>query len=360
MADSSISSALEFSLPPELEAGEPPEARGLQRDQVRLMVSNYANNRIEHVRFHELPGFLDQGDVLVINTSRTRNAALIATRADGAPLELHLSTHSAEDLWTLEVRSLDEAGKSKHLDDARRGETLCLPGGALATLLGPYTGDCDSNAAPSETLWVAKVNLPVEADEYLARHGFPIRYNYVKDKWPLSYYQTVYATESGSAEMPSAGRPFTPELLARLKSKGVQIAPLILHTGISNLETHEPPYKEFYRVTSETADMVNETRAAGHRVAAVGTTVVRALETVTGANGRTHAGEGWTCLVVTPRRGLRAVSALLTGMHEPRASHLAILEALAGPPHVKLAYDEALRRGYLWHEFGDLHLIRSE
>jgi S-adenosylmethionine:tRNA ribosyltransferase-isomerase len=142
-----------------------------------------------------------------------------------------------------------------------------------------------------------------------------------------------------------------------LASKGIQIAPLILHTGVSNLETHEPPYKEFYRVPSETARIVNEAHVAGHRVIAVGTTAIRALETVTNADGKTHAGEGWTCLVITPQRGLRAVNALLTGMHEPDASHLAILEALAGLSHIKVAYDEALRNGYLWHEFGDLHLI---
>jgi len=194
-------------------------------------------------------------------------------------------------------------------------------------------------------------------DEYLARHGFPIRYNYVKERWPLSFYQTVYATESGSAEMPSAGRPFTSKLLRRLETKGIRIAPLILHTGVSNLETHEPPYREYYRVNAETAQLVNEARAAGRRIVAVGTTAIRALESVTNGDGRTHAGEGWTCLVVTPQRGLRAVNALLTGMHEPAASHLAMLEALAGRAHIKVAYEEALRKNYLWHEFGDLHLI---
>ena len=192
---------------------------------------------------------------------------------------------------------------------------------------------------------------------YLTRYGFPIRYNYVKERWPLSFYQTVYATESGSAEMPSAGRPFTSRLLKRLESKGIRIAPLILHTGVSNIETHEPPYKEFYRVSPESAQMVNEARASGKQIVAVGTTVIRALETVTNGDGRTHAGEGWTCLVITPQRKLRAVNALLTGMHEPEASHLAMLEALAGISHIKVAYDEALRKGYLWHEFGDLHLI---
>ena len=191
----------------------------------------------------------------------------------------------------------------------------------------------------------------------MLRWGFPIRYNYVKDKWPASYYQTVYATETGSAEMPSAGRAFTIELLGRLATRGIEVLPLILHTGVSNVETHEPPYKEFYRVPAETAQGVTHARREGRRVVAVGTTVVRALESVADIYGHLHAGEGWTCLVVTPERGLRAVTALLTGFHEPEATHLAILEALAGRVHVQSAYTEALHHGYLWHEFGDLHLI---
>lgn len=352
-------STFDFSLPPELEATEPPEARGLRRDQVRLMVSHYFSKSVQHARFHDLPEYLSEGDVVVINTSGTRNAALRATRQDGTNLELHLSTHLDEGLWTVEPRSIHADGKSSHFEGAIPGERLSLPGGAWAALHEPYVSDCDPKAGPSETLWVASVNLPTAVDDYLGRWGFPIRYNYVKEKWPLTYYQTVYATEAGSAEMPSAGRGFTPQLLNQLAAKGVQVLPLILHTGVSNVETHEPPYKEFYRVPPETARAVNQARTQGRRVVAVGTTVVRALESVADYNGNVHAGEGWTCLVVTPERGLRTVSALLTGFHEPEATHLAILEALAGLSHIKNAYAEALRHGYLWHEFGDLHLILS-
>jgi S-adenosylmethionine:tRNA ribosyltransferase-isomerase len=350
-------SLIQFSLPSDLEASAPPEARGLRRDQVRLMVSNTSTDQVRHTRFYNIDKHLDAGDVLVINTSRTRKSALLASRADGTPLELHLSTHFDDDLWTVELRTIDEHGKTKHFEGAREGEVLNLPGPASAILQGPYISDCIDDSPPSETLWMAKLQLPCDVDAYLERHGFPIRYNYVKEKWPLSFYQTVYATEPGSAEMPSAGRPFTSRLLKRLKSKGIRIAPLILHTGVSNIESHEPPYKEFYRVSEDTAQLVNEARDAGHRVVAVGTTAIRALETVTNGEGKTHAGEGWTCLIVTPQRGLRAVNALITGMHEPEASHLAILEALAGRAHLKIAYEEALRKGYLWHEFGDLHLI---
>ena len=352
-----LSSTFDFSLPPELEAAEPPEARGLGRDQVRLMVSNYSTDQVRHTHFHNLANYMNEGDVLVINTSRTRNAALLATRSDGLVLELHLSVHLAENSWTLEARSIDDAGKTQHWEAAKPGETLSLPGGASATLLGPYVSDCGDRPSPSTTVWEARLALPISDEEYLAKYGFPIRYNYVKDKWPLSYYQTVYATETGSAEMPSAGRPFTSKILRRLTSRGVRIGSLILHTGISNIESHEPPYKEYYRVPEETAQLVNQARASGKRVVAVGTTVVRALESVNNGDGAIHAGEGWTCLVLSPQQRPQTVNALLTGMHEPKASHLAILEALSGSSHMKVAYAAALQTGYLWHEFGDMHLI---
>lgn len=344
---------LDFELPPELEAGEPPEARGLARDEVRLMVSHRSCNCVVHTRFRELPSFLAAGDLLVINTSGTLNAALPARRADGLAIELHLSTRLPAELWIVEPR-LPAANATEPFHDAVAGETLQLPGGARATLHTPYGGPAASGPT---RLWIATLSLPEPLLPYLAEHGFPIRYGYVRQSWPASYYQTVYATEPGSAEMPSAGRAFTAELITRLVAQGVQVAPLILHTGVASQESHEPPYEEIYRVPGSTARLVNATRAAGRRVVAVGTTVVRALETVTDEEGVTHPGEGWTRLVITPERGIRAADGLLTGLHEPRASHLAMLEALAGREHLRITYAEALRAGYLWHEFGDLHLI---
>jgi S-adenosylmethionine:tRNA ribosyltransferase-isomerase len=356
---------LEFELPPELEAGEPPEARGLARDEVRLMVSHYIDGRVNHTQFRRIVDFLNPGDVLVINTSGTLNAALNVTRADGTILELHLSTQLPANLWIVEVRR-PEGRATKPFYAGTAGEILHLPGGGMATLLVPYRPAqraVPSNGAARESygtrvrLWIASLHLPAVLDDYLARYGFPIRYSYVKQHWPLSYYQTVYVTEMGSAEMPSAGRAFTPELLTQLVARGVHIAPLILHTGVASLEDHEPPYEEFYRVPLETARVVNMARTAGKRVVAVGTTVVRALETVADEEGAVHPGQGWTRLVITPQRGLRAIDGLLTGLHEPRATHLAMLEALTGPGHLQRAYAEAIQRGYLWHEFGDLHLI---
>jgi S-adenosylmethionine:tRNA ribosyltransferase-isomerase len=347
--------SLDFDLPQELEASEPPEARGLMRDEVRLMVSYKSDDRVVHSRFRDLEDFLEAGDALVINTSGTMNAALEAEREDGTPLELHLSTRLPADLWIVELRHPTGAATESFRHATPGGETLRLPEGATATLHAPYPGG--SARSGVSRLWLSTLDLPSPLDEYLDRHGFPIRYGYVRQSWPLSYYQTVYATEVGSAEMPSAGRAFTPELVTRLISRGVQFAPLILHTGVASLEGDEPPYEEFYRVPPETARLVNAARATDRRVVAVGTTAVRALETVTDEDGTIHPGEGWTRLIVTPERGIRSVNAMLTGLHEPRSSHLAMLEALAGREHLRIAYREALQEGYLWHEFGDLHLI---
>lgn len=350
---------LEFHLPDELEATDPPEARGLARDQVRLMVSHYLDDEITHTGFRAFPDFLGAGDVLVINTSATLKASLDARRADGSPLELHLSTHLGEDLWIVELRLLDDQGSEPFLG-ARPGETLELPGGARGMLLYPHDPkhrNQSKTGQQSVRLWIAALELPGPPASYLDEHGFPIRYAYVRDRWPIEAYQTVYATEPGSAEMPSAGRPFSPEILQRLVNGGVQVLPLILHTGVSTPEAGEAPLEEFYRIPQETAEGINQARARERRILAVGTTSVRALETAADERGVVHPGEGWTRLAITPERGLRVVDGLLTGFHEPRSSHLALLTALAGRAHVALAYREALAQKYLWHEFGDLHLI---
>jgi S-adenosylmethionine:tRNA ribosyltransferase-isomerase len=326
---------------------------------VRLLVSNLGRGIIEHAQFSDLPRWLDPGDLLVVNTSGTMNAALPATAADGAELELHVSTRLPGGFWTVELRT-PHAGTSLPCRDARTGTTLRLPGGGHATLLAPYPLVASLDA--TSRLWIAALVVPESVPAYLGRFGFPIRYSYVRHPWPASMYQTVFANETGSAEMPSAGRPFTPELVTRLVSAGIQIAPVLLHTGVASIEDHEPPYEEFYRVSPETAERVNDARRNRHRIVAVGTTVVRALETVTDERGRTGAGEGWTSLVITENRPLRIVNGLITGLHEPHATHLTILrkaiEAAGGSQcDLEDAYREARDFGYLWHEFGDSHLM---
>jgi S-adenosylmethionine:tRNA ribosyltransferase-isomerase len=347
---------LDFILPPELEAAEPPEARGLARDEVRLMVSTVAEDRVCHLRFREIGDVLAPGDLLVINTSGTLSAALPATRSDGTELTLHLSTRLPGDLWLVELRQ-HAATATLPFDRGIAGERLSLPAEGTLTLLTPYVSAERDNPAASVRLWIATLCFPLPLVDYLEAYGAPIRYSYVREAWPSSYYQTVYATEPGSAEMPSAGRAFTDDLITRLVARGIRFAPLLLHTGVASLESHEPPYEEWYHVPLETAQVVNATHAEGKRVIAVGTTVVRTLETVADPTGTTHPGEGWTREVITPQRGVRALDGLLTGLHEPRATHLAMLEAIAGRDHLRLAYAEALQERYLWHEFGDLHLI---
>jgi S-adenosylmethionine:tRNA ribosyltransferase-isomerase len=328
------------------------------------MVSYRDSDRITHTRFDEIGRFLHPGDLLVVNASATMPASLPARSRDGASLELHLSTAPPDGRWVVELRQFAGNGTTPLLT-AVEGEGFTLPNGGRVRLEEAYA----AVGTGGVRLWVASLQLPDSGDSpaayplsdelrtYLSAVGAPIRYGYVRKPWPIEFYQTAFATEVGSAEMPSAGRPFTADLLKKLTAAGVQVAPLILHTGVASQEESEPPYPEYFRMSEETAAAVNAAHAAGKRVIAVGTTVVRALETVTGANRRTLAGDGWTNAVITPERGVRAVDGLLTGLHEPRASHIAMLAAFTDPGRLLRAYRECIDREYLWHEFGDLHLI---
>ena len=348
-----MSTALAFELPARLEAHEPPEARGLGRDDVRLLVASAHDGRVVHARFRDLPAFLEPGDLLVVNTSATLPASLPARRADGSALQLRLSTPArsspSDAWWVVELRSANGASPCRN---AQVGDRFELPAGAGAEIVAPAFA-----SAGARRLWVARLDLPASLNDYLHWHGHPIRYAYVPREWPLSSYQNVYAQEPGSAEMASAGRPFTPELLTALVAGGVLVAPITLHTGVSSLERGEMPYAERYRVPATTARLVNAVHLWGGRVIAVGTTVVRALETVAEPDGAVDESEGWTSLVVTPERGLYAVDGLLTGWHEPEASHLQMLRAAAPAELLDRSYEAALEHGYLWHEFGDSHLL---
>lgn len=352
---------LDFDLPRNLEASEPPEARGLARDQVGMLVSRYKIDTFTHTNFRSLPKFIDPGDVLVINTSATRKSALATRTPQDVPLKLHLSTQLDEDTWVVELRYVVD-GASKSYYEASINDHLPVPGGGVAKLLAPYNPrsfDLDDHPGGKVRLWRAKLSTPEPMEAYLEAHGTPIRYRYVKKEWPISYYQTVYANERGSAEMPSAGRPFSLQMITRLVAQGVNFAPLILHTGVASLEAHEAPYEEYYRVPAETAHKINDAKSRGKRIIAVGTTSARAIETVTDAYGKVHPGEGWTELMISPQRGMRAIDSLITGLHEPKASHLSMLAAVASRQHLQIAYDEALRKKYLWHEFGDIHFLLS-
>jgi S-adenosylmethionine:tRNA ribosyltransferase-isomerase len=338
-------SALAFELPARFEARVPPEARGLERDEVRMLVTERASVRMLDRRARDLPDVLAPGDLLVINTSATVPAAFRVRRADGTRLDLHVSTPLPDsDHRLVELRRDGASFRGAHA-----GERLALAGGGVATLSAPYVG--------SGRLWVAELRLPGPLETYLARHGRPIRYRHIDGDWPLDAYQTVYASEPGSAEMPSAGRPLSERVITALVARGIAVAPIVLHAGVSSLEAGETPGPEWFRVPDATARLVEATRAGAGRVIAVGTTVVRALESVVLDDGRVVGGDGWTRVVVTPERGVRAVDGLLTGWHEPESSHLDLLRAVGGAELVARAYRAALERGYLWHEFGDVHLI---
>jgi S-adenosylmethionine:tRNA ribosyltransferase-isomerase len=339
LLESPRESLVDFALPADLEARVPPEARGLARDEVRLLVSERETGEIAHDRFYDLPKYLRSGDLVVVNDSATIPAALSARRENGAEIDLHLSTMLPTGAWVVEPRKVR----------TQVGERLELPGGAHAQLIAPYRA--------SVRLWVARLCLPGTVYQYLAQHGRPITYSYIDGDWPIEMYQTAYARHPGSAEMPSAGRAFSERVIARLRERDIGWATLTLHTGVASLEGDEMPYEEWFHVPAATAEAVNRTRTDGGRVIAVGTTVVRSLESAVDRDGIVHPSRGWTGLVVTPQRGVRAVDALLTGFHEPKASHLWMLEAIAGADHLQAAYAAALDGRYLWHEFGDLHLI---
>jgi S-adenosylmethionine:tRNA-ribosyltransferase-isomerase (queuine synthetase) len=333
----------DFVLPAELEAHDPPEARGLARDGVRLLVSRRAADEISHHGFGDLPGLLLPGDLLVVNTTGTLPAQVRA----GGDLAVHFSTAQPDGSWLVELRQLKNKISIPN-EHGFPGQVINLPGGAVLTL---------EDHADRDTTRLWRGRLSVAVVPYLLRYGLPIRYSYVRRDWPLSAYQTVFATRPGSAEMPSASRPFTPEVVTRLATRGVLIAPLTLHCGVSSLEAGEDPYPELYDVPPATARLVNHVRAHGGRVIAAGTTVVRALETAARPDGLVEAAAGWTSHVVTPETGVHAVDGLLTGLHEPRSSHLRMLAAFAGPDLLTRCYDAAISSKYLWHEFGDVHLL---
>ncbi|MFG2893174.1 S-adenosylmethionine:tRNA ribosyltransferase-isomerase [Streptomyces sp. NPDC048248] len=365
-------------VPEELSARVPAEQRGpgLDRDAVRLMVSR-GTEEVGHHPFGELPQLLAAGDVLVVNTSPTLSAAVDGRIGDGRgrgePVVVHFSTRAdrrhpagraVAGCWAVELRRPDGRGSTRPRAGGPAGRVVRLPGGARLTLEAPVDPG-------SVRLWWARV-AGGTAPELMRRYGRPIRYGYTDRDQPPSAYRTVFATDSGdsgSAEMPSAARPFTASLVARLVSAGVQFAPISLHTGVASAEAFEPPYPERFAVPPATAWLVNAVRAgragrgpgSGGRIVAVGTTAVRALESAVGQDGRVRATDGWTDLVVTPERGVRVVDGLLTGLHEPTASHLLMLEAVASAmadgDALRRAYAAAVERRYLWHEFGDLHLL---
>ena len=350
---------IKFELPAELEATAPIEARGLPRDAVRLLVSHYETDAMAHTQFFNLVDHLNEGDVLIINTSATLPAAVRGLyrnpHANGeTEIELHFSTQQSAEIHVIELRTVTPDG-TKPFYYADAGDTVQLPNNVTLELIEPYQGNVQSGGRVR--LWLARLSVAESFHDWLNRVGFPIRYSYVPEQWSLESYQTVFANEPGSAEMPSAGRAFSPLLITQLVAKGVQFAPIVLHTGVASLEDHELPYAEYFRVSAHSAETINRALDAGKRIIAIGTTAVRAVESVVGDDRFVTAGEGWTERIISAETPPQVVDGLLTGFHEPEATHLAMLTAIAGEPHLRITYNAALAERYLWHEFGDLHLI---
>jgi S-adenosylmethionine:tRNA ribosyltransferase-isomerase len=338
-----------FERPPASDAVEPPEARGVARDGVKLMVAT--PDGFVHTRFADLGEHLAPGDLLVVNNSATLPAAVTGVRAERDPVAVHFSAALDDHLWVVELRPATDA--TAHLPDIEPDERVGLPDGAALTVIASYP----QPGVAGSRLWTSRLAIEGDVTSYLGRHGRPIRYNYLPRSWPLSSYQTVFARRPGSAEMASAARPFSAELVTSLVAAGIVIAPITLHAGVSSAEQGEPPAAEPFEVSPATARLVNLTRASGGRVIAVGTTATRAVESAAGPDGTVHPAMGWTELVLGPDRPPRVVDGLITGWHEAGASHLLLLEAIAGPPLVVTAYREAIKCGYLWHEFGDSALL---
>jgi S-adenosylmethionine:tRNA ribosyltransferase-isomerase len=341
-----------FASPEDRTATEPPELRGMRRDGVRLMVATPAG--IRHTFFYRLADQLSAGDVLVVNTSATVPGQLDAVR-DGSDVVVHIANRLAEGTRVVELRTAPNAAAP--ILDCRVGEHIALPAGGVLELISPYPQSGSAPNGVGNRLWRGRVITEQSLSNYLRQHAQPISYGYLNGSFPISAYQTIFALCPGSAEMPSAARPFSAELVAQLVARGVIFAPITLHTGLSSQDAGEAPQPEWFEVGETTAHLVNSSRARGGRVIAVGTTATRAIESAAGPDGIVTATSGWSNLVISPERPVRVVDGLITGWHNPEASHLLLVESVAGAELTQRAYDAAVAEHYLWHEFGDSCLL---
>ena len=343
-------SIIQFDLPQHLACPNPTEDRNIKRDEVRLLVTRNSGS-IEHTTFNHLTTFLQKGDVLVVNTSATIPSALSILLPGGKKGKLHFSTKLNSRKWLAEIREIT-GSKTIRWKEGKAGMIFKLPSGSGITLEQRFYKNHQWL-----DLWIVDFNSNQTVEDYLVAHARPIRYEKLDQQYPLSYYQTFFSFHPGSSEMPSAGRGFTAELISRLLKKGVTLAPILLHTGVSSLEEYETPYPEYMEIDTVTASIINTAKSEGRRIIAVGTTAIRAVETAVDKEGIVFPYRGSTELFIDESYSMKIVDGLLTGFHEPRASHLNILQSVGGFKHIDAAYQEAIRAGYYWHQFGDLHLI---
>lgn len=347
----SYKNIVNFDLPQQLSCPLPSEERGLARDDARLLVTADDGLFIKHTTFQFLDEFLEAGDVLVVNTSATRPAALPILLPFHKKGMLHLSNQIEEGKWLVEIREI-QGEKTIRWKGGQEGMTFNLPNGARVTLKKRFYEN-----RKLLDLWIVVLNVKDNLDNYLKQYAHAIKYEKINDRYPMSYYQTFFSFEPGSSEMPSAARGFTRPLVDRLLKKGIQFAPILLHTGVSSLEEDEMPYPEYMEISPVSASIINSAKRQGKRIIAVGTTAIRAVESAANQAGLVQAYHGNTSLFIDQDYQPRIADGLLTGFHEPRASHLHMLQALASFQHVEIAYEEAIKHQYFWHVFGDLHLI---
>lgn len=344
------SNIIQFELPDRLACPKPTELRNLERDRVRLLVTR-ESDRIEHTVFSNVDQYLQKGDVLVVNTSATRASALPIMLPDNRKGMAHFSTRVNNHQWLVEIREI-KGDKTIRWKEGEEEMEFHFPDGAEIKLKRKFYQERELLH-----LWVAEFITEQEHETYLAEHAQPIKYDKLSEPYPLDFYQTFFSSQPGSSEMPSAGRGFTQNLVKRLLEKGVVFAPILLHTGVSSLEENESPYPEYMEINSASAAIINSAKKEGRRVIATGTTAVRAVESVVNEAGEVFPYVGYTELFIDDGYRMRIINGLLTGFHEPRASHLNMLQSLAGFDHIERAYNSAIENNYFWHQFGDLHLI---
>lgn len=290
--------------------------------------------------------------MLVFNSSRTLPASLkTINNSNKQPSEVRLAEHLPDDSWL--VLFLYE--KDDYSSDLNSGQKIDFNSGLSAVI--------ENRDSRNPRLWKVKFSEKgADLINYFYEIGQPIRYGYISVPLPLEYYMTVFAKDPGSSEMPSSGRAFTWKMLFDLKNKGIETAFLTLHTGLSsymddNLTSTHLVAEEEYFIPGGTVAKIETARANGSRIIAVGTTVVRALESSASCSDKVMRGHAYTTLRITEGHVLKIADALITGFHEPEASHLDLISAFLKPEQIKTSYEEAIDKKYLWHEFGDLCLI---
>ncbi|HEX7089631.1 MAG TPA: tRNA preQ1(34) S-adenosylmethionine ribosyltransferase-isomerase QueA [Longimicrobiales bacterium] len=367
-------SAFDYPLPQGLVASRP----AARRDESRLLVLERATGRITHRIFRDLARLIPAGDALVLNETRVFPARLLGRKPTGAPAEILLlrplegeASRAGEPAPRAAAPALaadTQAGSGPA--DARVWEALVRPGGKLkpgrVVEIGEELRVEILDAAPDGTR-VVRLHTPLAVRDALARYGrtpLPPYIARAPEPEDAERYQTVYARADGSVAAPTAGLHFTPELLAALEAAGVRLVRLVLHVGVGTfrpVEVEDPAdhrmHAERYAVPADAAAALNETRARGGAVWAVGTTVARALETVTDERGVVRPGEGWTDLFIRPPYRFRGVDRLVTNFHLPRSTLLMLVAAFGGYERVMEAYREAVRERYRFYSYGDAMVV---